>query len=281
MRLEDLTPAHVRRAVDLYLEEAWPADATSRPRITSADLEGANTIHDVFQRMECAPRDQEQGFRRYTLRLGNQRYPWMKFVLQEYLVDREYFFSVDTHDNLDVRPNAPDYAAWQELKEYNRALRERIEGAWRKAGLPTLDDLRVLAEGLAKVEKEEEKRARLLIVDDEMQVCQGLAALLIARGYEVEQAFTGEQVLERLARDPLPDLVLLDYELPGLDGEEVLTRLRAEGRTASLPILMATASNIDLARLRRVSGLLHKPYSREVLFAMIAKLLRARRAERG
>ncbi|MBI5433316.1 MAG: response regulator [Planctomycetes bacterium] len=114
---------------------------------------------------------------------------------------------------------------------------------------------------------------RLLIVDDETHVCEGIAALLRARGYDVELCFTGEAVLERVASEPLPDLVLLDYELPGVDGEEVLTRLRSDPRTAHLPVLMATASQIDLARLRRVSGLLRKPYSREVLFTMIAQLL--------
>ncbi len=273
MRLEEMTPAHVRRAIDLYLAHAYSDEADIKPRITSALLEGANNMSDVFAKMEHREQDQEAGSLRYTLRLGNARYPFMKFVVQEYLVDAEFFFSVDTHDNLDVRPGAPDYDRFQELKHYNRSLRDDIERAWRDADLPTLEDLRVLAEGLAQVEREEKKRALLLIVDDEMHVCEGLAALLRARGYDVENAFTGEAVLERVAHDPLPDLVLLDYELPGLDGEEVLSRLRADPRTGDLPILMATASSIDLTRLRRVSGLLHKPYSREVLFAMIAQLL--------
>ena len=61
--------------------------------------------------------------------------------------------------------------------------------------------------------------------------------------------------------------------MPQLDGEEVLRRLRREERTAHLPVLLATASTIDLSRLRRVSGLLRKPYPRHVLFAMIARLL--------
>jgi CheY-like chemotaxis protein len=272
MRLEDMTPAHVRRAVELYVERAFPP-GSALPRTTSALFEGANNMADVFGRMEHRAQDQEAGSLRYTLRLGNARYPFMKFVVQEYLVDEEFFFSVDTHDNLDVRPSAPDYDKFQDLKSYNRALRDEIEAAWRTAGLPTLEDLRVLAEGLAQVEREEKKRARLLIVDDETHVCEGLAALLRARGYEVESAFTGEQVLERISHDPLPDLLLLDYELPGLDGEEVLSRLRSDPRTADLPVLMATASSIELSRLRRVSGLLHKPYSRDVLFAMIARLL--------
>lgn len=273
MRLEDMTPAHVRRAIELFLEHAYPASQPVRPRLTAALLEGAANMSDVFGRMEHLVADQEAGSLRYTLRLGNVRYPFMKFVVQEYLVDEEFFFSVDTHDNLDVRPDSPDYERFQELKGYNRELRAAIEDAWRAAALPTHEDLRVLALGLAAVEREEKKTVRLLLVDDEAQVCEGLGALLRARGYDVETCFTGEAVLERVSSGPLPDLVLLDYELPGVDGEEVLSRLRADPRTAHLPVLMATASQIDLARLRRVSGLLRKPYAREVLFAMIAQLV--------
>lgn len=271
MRLEDMSPAHVRRAVELYLERAWPPGSAGTP-VDLAPLEGSATLEELLGHFELAPRTGD-GLRRYALRLGNNRYPFMKFVVQEYLVHEEYFFSVDTHDNLEIRPGAPDYPAWQELKRSNRRLKDSIEAAWRKASLPTLEDLRVLCEGLAPVEREDRKLARLLLVDDEESVAEGLRALLEARGYDVELAFTGEQVLERLARDPLPDLVLLDYELPELDGEEVLDRLRSDPRTADLPVLMATAASIQLERLRRVSGLLRKPYPRGVLFAMLRQLL--------
>ena len=105
MRLDELTPAHVRRAVALYLEIAWPGDAQPRPRITVADLEGPCTLTQLFSRFEKPRHSDGQSTQRYTLRLGNIRYPFMKFVVQEYLVQGEYFFSVDTHDDLDVRPD--------------------------------------------------------------------------------------------------------------------------------------------------------------------------------
>ena len=272
MRLEDMTPAHVRRAVDMFVEHAWPAGCEGRPHLQSEDLEGAATMPELFERF-IRVRDEGDGFRRYTLRIGNERYPFMKFVIQEYLVDEEFFFSVDTHDDLDVRPDSPDFEAWQKLKIFNRQLKEEIEGAWRQEKLPTNDDLRRLCEGLAPVEREAFKRARLLVVDDERNVAEGLGTLLRARGYEVELAFTGEAVLERLARAPLPDLMLLDYGLPELDGDQVLQRLRADPRLMNLPVLMATASSIELSDLQRVSGLLRKPYPREVLFKMIKELL--------
>src|SRR5205085_290432 len=107
------------------------------------------------------PRGGDQGsLKRYTLRLGNARYPFMKFVVQEYLVDSEFFFSVDTHDDLDVRSDNPDYDAWVELKKHNLRLKKEIESAWARAGLPTHEDLRLLAEGIAEVEREPESAPR-------------------------------------------------------------------------------------------------------------------------
>jgi len=272
MRLEQMTPAHVRRALNAYLEHAWPEGCGSTPSITLEDLQGLNDLKSLFGRFERVEGG-GGGLNRYALRLGNSRYPFMKFVVQEHLIVGEYFFSVDTHDNLEIRPDNPDFTEWELLKSYNRSLKARIELAWEEARLPTNVDLCALLEELACVEKEAKKRKSILLVDDEADVATGLAALLRARGYDVEVARDGLEGLERLARDPLPDLVLLDYEMPQLDGEEVLRRLRRDERTAHLPVLLATASTIDLSRLRRVSGLLRKPYPRHVLFAMIARLL--------
>lgn len=273
MRLEEMTPAHVRRAVQIYARLAYP-EGTARG--TDADLrrlESVSTLEELFALFETSRPDQAPDFKRYALRLGNTRYPFMKFVVEEYLVDEEYFFTVDTHDDLEVRPDAPDYLGWMELKSFNRRLKDQIESTWRVAGLPTFDQLLELCEGLRGVEREERKRRRLLVVDDERSVALSVAALLEGRGYDVEIAYSGEQVLERLAVDPLPDLLLLDYELPRLDGGEVLDRLRNDPRLADLPVLMATAASIELSQLRRVSGLLRKPYPREVLFKMIGELL--------
>src|SRR5436190_9241451 len=140
MRLEDMTPAHVRRAVEIYLEIAWPGDGAPRPRLTPAQLTEAGSLNDIFARFERPRESSGVLLARYTLRLGNQRYPFMKFVVQEYLVDKEYFFSVDTHDDLDVRSDNPDYDAWQELKRFNLDLKNRIEAAWSSEDLPTNKD---------------------------------------------------------------------------------------------------------------------------------------------
>ncbi len=273
MRLEQLTPAHVRRAIAIYMQHAWPASAAEKPRFDCAKLEGLSDLPAIFARFENNTRDDDVSLKRYTLRLGNRRYPFMKFVVQEFLVNGEYFFSVDTHDRLDVRPGSADFEEWEKLKTWNRSLKAVIEEAWDAAGLPTNSDLRALVEEVALLERETKKKKRLLLVDDETDVVLGLAALLSARGYDVEVVHDGVEALGRLARDPLPDLVLLDYEMPELDGEEVLACLRADPRTKRLPVLMATAADIELERLQNASALLRKPYPRHVLFELIARLL--------
>lgn len=282
MRLDQLTPSHVRRAVRIYMEHAWPDPARANPWFDPKQLEGIASVEGLFD-VFTSSKDQQDGpeFQRYTLRLGNVRYPFMKFVLQEYLVDHEYFFSVDTHDDLDIAENSPDYPGWLELRERNRVLKSEVEAAWRDAALPTNEALRELAVGLARVECDSGCHGRLLVVDDEQGVALGLEALLAARGYQVELAFDGPQVLERLSHDPLPELVLLDYSMPGMDGDEVLERMRSSDRLRDVPVLMVTASSIDLGRMQRVSGLLRKPYPRQLLFAMIEQLLPSKRDEPG
>ncbi|MCA8979585.1 MAG: response regulator [Planctomycetes bacterium] len=279
MRLEELTPEMVRRAVDIYMQHAWPNRAGARPRFDPAQLEGVESLSEMFALCESKS-DRSEGplCARYTLRLGNRDYPFMKFVVQEYLVDEEYFFSVDTHDDIEVPVSSPDYAKFQEIRRHNSELKREIEADWHDAGLPTHTDLRVLAEGLARLEGAQTCRGRLLVVDDERNVARGLAALLSARGYDVEIAYDGRQVLARLEKGPLPDLVVLDYSMPEMDGHEVLDRIRSHVEWSRLPVLLATASEISLAEIQRVSGLLRKPYPREVLFKMVEQLLGRDRA---
>ena len=276
MRLDDLTPEHILRAVRLYVELAWTeaADKESGMRFDLKRLEGKESLTELFKEFE-EPGDGsgERTQERYTLRLGNARYPFMKFVVQEYLVQEEYFFSVDTHDDFEVGEDHPDHEEWVLLKKANRSLKAEIEAAWHAEGLPTHEDLLLIAEGIAEQEQDSSHRGRILVVDDEVDVAKSVEALLEARGYEVELAHDGVSVLEKLAEGALPDLVLLDLAMPELDGEEVLRRMRSETRLRELPVLLATASAIDLDTMPRVAGFLRKPYPREVLFAMIDSLL--------
>ena len=124
-----------------------------------------------------------------------------------------------------------------------------------------------------------ESRARLLIVDDDQELCSMLAEYLGPEGFAVELAGTGTAALDRVARGGL-DLVVLDVMLPALSGFEVLRRLRPVSR---IPVIMLTARGEEVDR---VIGLelgaddyLAKPFSPRELVARIRAVLRRMAAE--
>ncbi len=82
------------------------------------------------------------------------------------------------------------------------------------------------------------KQSHILVVEDERAIASAVRRGLAFEGYRVQVAESGTQALD-LARDAMPDLIVLDIMLPGLDGIEVARRLRAAGE--DVPILMLTA----------------------------------------
>ena len=273
MRLAEITPDMMGRAIDIYYEHAFPAALGKSPARSAAELKEHVGLDQPLALFD-APEGRSEGvLPRHVVRLGNHGYPFMKLVVQEYILDGEYFLSVDTHDALKISPDMPDYEAWCEVRRENRRLKEVIEEAWSNAGLPTHRELRYMAEGVAGEDGQNRASGRIMVVDDERDVALGLAALLRARGFEVQTAFDGQEVVDRLKAGEVPDLLLLDYSMPELDGEEVMLRLRADPQFAQMPILLATASNIDLEAMTRANGLLRKPYTRGVLFQMIQGLI--------
>src|SRR6201999_3187347 len=88
---------------------------------------------------------------------------------------------------------------------------------------------------------------RVLVVEDELSIRQGLCDVLTFRGYKVEAVADGAAALEHALRQPF-DLVLLDVMLPEVDGFTVCARIRARGR--EVPILMLTAKGSEEDILR-------------------------------
>ena len=120
----------------------------------------------------------------------------------------------------------------------------------------------------------EETSGRVLVVEDDESIAEVLRRVLRQEGHEVRSAGDGVQAL-RVAEDFLPDLVILDLGLPGLDGVEVLRRFRS---SSDAPVLILTART-DLED--RVQGLdtgaddyLVKPFERQELLARMRALMR-------
>src|SRR5438093_594454 len=99
--------------------------------------------------------------------------------------------------------------------------------------------------------------ATILIVEDEFAVARGIQYALQQEGYEVAVARSGEEGLE-FATHQAPDLVVLDVRLPGIDGFEVLRRLRAAGSKAPVLVLTARSDEVDKTINVHVSHLREK-----------------------
>jgi two-component system response regulator MprA len=122
-------------------------------------------------------------------------------------------------------------------------------------------------------------RERILIVEDDRRIRDMLRRGLVFEGYEVSTADDGEEAL-RQAREAMPDAVILDLMLPGIDGLEVCRRMRA---VSNVPIVMLTARD---AVADRVTGLdagaddyIVKPFAFDELLARLRALFRRNRQE--
>ncbi len=117
----------------------------------------------------------------------------------------------------------------------------------------------------------------ILIVDDEAQNRRLLAVLLRPEGYQTESAASGEEALKAVALSA-PDLILLDIMMPGIDGYQVASILKANPATANIPIIMVTAHAERSARLAGLEAgaeeFLTKPVDRTELWLRVRNLLR-------
>jgi len=117
---------------------------------------------------------------------------------------------------------------------------------------------------------------KILITDDDPRNRKLEETLLQASGYKVRSVGSGQAALDAVAADP-PDLILLDLMMPGMDGFEVVRRLKADPATSRIPIVMVTALDDDGSRTRLaavgVSEVINKPLDRWALQACVDRLL--------
>src|SRR5881275_872912 len=116
--------------------------------------------------------------------------------------------------------------------------------------------------------------ARILVVDDEIEILRALQRSLIAHGFDVFTASTGEEALEAIAHYR-PDLMLLDLGLPGISGLEVCKRVRAQ---SNLPIIVLSVKDTErdkvLALDLGADDYISKPFGMDEVLARVRVALR-------
>src|SRR5580698_7682362 len=122
-----------------------------------------------------------------------------------------------------------------------------------------------------------ERAFRISVVEDSQTQAYKLRLLLEEQGWEVSIAGAAEAALATLG-DPLPDLILVDYNLPGMRGDEFCRRIRMNLNTRGIPLLMMTGSAPDATEIQSLDsgadGYVSKSESPEMLLLRIRALLR-------
>lgn len=123
---------------------------------------------------------------------------------------------------------------------------------------------------------------RIMVVEDEEPISLLLRYNLEAEGYTVDTVDRGDEAEMRL-KEAVPDLLLLDWMLPGVSGIELCRRMRAQQETERLPIIMLTARGEESERIRGLAtgadDYVTKPFSVPELLARIRAMLRRARPE--
>jgi hypothetical protein len=145
--MEDISVEMLRKALDAYIVAAYqhaPHPLTVKSRVLfireyAGDSLADLLAHDVIERLPAE--NEGNGATSYSIRLGNDRYPHMKLMLTK-VADDDWRFAIDCHDGVFevISASSADHPRAEELKGYNRALRENIESHWREEDIPTVDE---------------------------------------------------------------------------------------------------------------------------------------------
>ncbi len=124
--------------------------------------------------------------------------------------------------------------------------------------------------------KKKEVQAKILVVDDEPDLVDTIQCRLEFSGYKVVTATNGKEGIEK-AQSEKPDLILLDFAMPLMDGLGMLERLRDHPDLKGIPVVMVSASSeaqdVERVRLRGITDYITKPFDLELLVEKVTDIL--------
>jgi len=321
MRLNQITGELIMRAVDIYLTNAYRNRPERQKRPFELDpqkqlpeiLTGAHPFEilagDTTASLKAQPVSLTTGQapRMYAIRLGNLSYPHMKLAIVEAFFQDEFVFTVDRHDTFHFEPEMPGFQAWCELKELNRLVKDSIEDAWHKAGIPTLRGLRESRFGRPGSSGGLDLTAStVMILDDDIERAGVLKEILTRSGYapvvgpagprgesKAIADFEAAAAKGRSVRLPpglVPDagnvqdlcalihkaqaaLIVLDISYRTGQGPRVAAGLRLDFRTQETPILGIYSMRDFGPDPDLFDAAIRRPYRTEALLDLISKTL--------
>ena len=123
---------------------------------------------------------------------------------------------------------------------------------------------------------EDQKPHSVLYIEDDLEMIDLVALILSRKGFQVKGAHGGQNGLDMIQKSP-PDLVLLDLMMPGMDGWEVYQQIKANEKTAHLPVIIITAKAQDIDKvlglhIAKVDDYICKPFSPKDLLESVERI---------
>ncbi|MCZ6531416.1 MAG: response regulator [SAR324 cluster bacterium] len=119
--------------------------------------------------------------------------------------------------------------------------------------------------------------ARIVLAEDDLDAAEMLKVLIENAGYDIVSEETGSTAWERIAKD-LPDLVILDWDMPGMTGLEVLKKMREKPETKEIPVIFFTANKDEwdprISMLYNIEAYLIKPVNHDELLKNISQVIK-------
>lgn len=263
----NISKQQLARALRIYWQHAWPADSGVCPALPEWNGLSLDRILATFN---DESEQSEHICHRFVLRLGNYLYPHMKFAVEQCVHNGDFYFLADCHDDA-LSVQTSDIEAWNELRSRNYAIKLAIEAEWKARGLPTFLTASKRATGSFK--KPGLTGKRILVIDDEPANVALTGAMLRAEGFGIQSATSGSDGLRKTNRQK-PDLIVSDYEMPGMTGRDVAKAIKDNDETREIPVLICTYAEVSEADLRPADALLRRPFSQEDLKSAVARLLK-------
>ncbi len=125
---------------------------------------------------------------------------------------------------------------------------------------------------------EEQKIRTVVYIEDDLEMIDLVTLILNRRGFQVHGAHGGRKGLDLVAKE-LPDLILLDLMMPGMDGWEVFQQIKANDKTKNIPVIVITAKAQDIDRvlglhIAKVDDYICKPFRPQELVESVEKVLK-------